>query len=76
MGDDLGDDWVAEGLNSGDEGISTTVAAAGKFLIDEIEHAARLERRVLCFGATLDDYVTGVSEAKRATTLRWLPQSR
>lgn len=37
MGDNLGDDWVAEGLNSGDEGISTTVAAAGKFLIDEIE---------------------------------------
>ena len=54
MGDDLGDDWVAEGLNSGDEGISTTVAAAGKFLIDEIEHAARLERRVLCLGATLE----------------------
>lgn len=40
MGDDLGDDWVAEGLDSGDEGISMAVAEAGKPPIDEIEHAA------------------------------------
>lgn len=30
MGDDLGDDWVAEGLDAGDEGTSTMVAEAGK----------------------------------------------